>query len=70
MSLGLKHVDLTRSGQYQRKPHHKPYRRHKSAFHRLTRRYGNGDAAGAMSAGMGRRHALNALTGYMQLMRK
>jgi hypothetical protein len=70
MSLDLKHVDLTRSEQHQRKPHQKPYRRHKSAFLRLTRRNGNGDAAGAMSAGMGRRYALNVLDGFMQLMRK
>jgi len=70
MSLNLKHVDLTGTKRYKNKPHHKPYRRHKSAFHRLTRLSGNGDAAGAMSAGMGRRYALNVLDGFMQPMRK
>lgn len=34
------------------------------------RLYGNGDVAGVMSAGMGRRDVLNVLTGLMQPMRK
>ncbi|HDC4770065.1 TPA: hypothetical protein O8U57_004254 [Enterobacter asburiae] len=71
MSLDLKHVDLTSSRQCKGKPpHHKLYRHQKIAFHLLTPLYGNGDVAGAMSAGMGRRDVLNVLTGFIQLMRK
>lgn len=70
MSLGLKNVDSISTRRYRSKPHHKLYRHYKSAFHLLTRLYGNGDVAGVMSAGMGRRYVLNVLTGFMQLMRK
>ncbi|EBS4652757.1 hypothetical protein ECA91_12215 [Salmonella enterica subsp. enterica serovar Mbandaka] len=70
MSLGLKHVDLTSSKQYQNKTRQKLSRLQKCAFDLLTRRYGNDDAAGAMFTGMGRRDVLNVLTGFMQLMRK
>jgi hypothetical protein len=70
MSLDLKNVDSTSTRQCKSKPHHKLYRLQKSAFYRLTLLYGNGDVAGAMSAGMGRRYVLNVLTGFMRLMRK
>jgi hypothetical protein len=70
MSLDLKHVDLTSFKQYQSKPYCKPYHLQKSAFDLLTRLHGNGDAVGAMFAGVGIRYVLNVLTGFMQMMRK
>ncbi len=70
MLLGLKHVDLTSSKQYQNKPRQKLPHIQKSAFDLLKRRYGNGNAAGATFVGMERRYVLNVLTGFIQLMRK
>jgi hypothetical protein len=70
MLLGLKHVYLTSTRQYQSKPHDKPYHFQESVFDLLTQLYGNGDVVGAKPAGMERRDVLNVLTGFMQPMRK
>ena len=62
MLLGLKHVDLASSKQYQNKTRQKLSRLQKCAFDLLTRRYGNGDAAGAILTGMGTRFVRNVAT--------
>lgn len=62
MLLGLKYVDLTSSKQYQNKPRQKLTHLQICAFDLLTRRYANGDAAGAILTGMGTRFVRNVAT--------
>lgn len=66
----LKNVDSISTRRCRSRPHHKLYSLQKIVFILRTRLYGNGDVAGAMSAGMGRRDVLNVLIGFIQLMRK